>query len=79
MPFDGQPARNKVKAVMNAYRYALGETVFLTHRRTEVTWKAEYTVVGHIRPGNLELRYLIRSTHRPGERTAREHELSRAA
>ena len=63
---------------MHAYRYAIGETVLLTHRRTNVTWKAEYVVVGHITPGDLEVRYLIQSTNRPAERTAREHELSRA-
>ncbi len=61
---------------MHAYRYAMGETVLLTHRRADVSWRAEYTVVGHIRPGDLEVRYLIRSTSRPTERTAREHELS---
>ncbi len=65
--------------MVHAYRYAIGETVFFTHYRASVTWKAEYVVVGHITPGDLELRYLIQSTNRPAERTAPEHELSRAA
>ena len=63
---------------MHAYRYAIGETVLFTYRRENVSWKAEYIVVGHITPGDLELRYLIQSTSRPTERAAREHELSRA-
>jgi hypothetical protein len=64
---------------MHAYRYAIGETVLFTHQRANASWKAEYVVVDHITPGDLELRYLIQSTHRSTERTAREHELSRAA
>ncbi len=63
---------------MHAYRYAIGETVLFTRQRANMSWKAEYVVVGHIRPGDLELRYLIQSTSRPTERAAREHELSTA-
>jgi hypothetical protein len=76
---DTRPVHNVEIIVVRAYRYAIGEAVFLTHHRASVTWKAEYVVVGHITPGDLELRYLIQSTNRSAERTAREHELSRAA
>ncbi len=52
------------------------ETVRLTLGRTIVSWRAEYRVVGYIRPGDREVRYVIRSTSRPSERIAREHEIS---
>jgi hypothetical protein len=72
-------ATAKRTPVMHVYRFAVGEIVLLTKHRGDVSWKAEYTVVSHVRPADLEVRYLIRSTSRPSERTAREHELSASA
>ena len=61
---------------MPAHRFALGETVLLAHGRANVSWRAEYTVVGYIWPGDREVRYVIRSTSRPSERMARENEIN---
>ena len=61
---------------MPTYRYAIGETVLLTLGRPNVSWRAEYKVVGYIWPGDREVRYVIRSTSRASERIAHEHEIS---
>lgn len=61
------------------HRFAIGETVLFQERRADVTWKAEYTVVAHMEPDDLGLKYQIQSTNRPHTRTAHEHELSEGA
>jgi hypothetical protein len=62
--------------LLPTYRYAIGETVLLALGRPNVSWRAEYKVVGYIWPGDQEVRYVIRSTSRASERIAREHEIS---
>ncbi len=49
---------------MHTYRYAISETVLLALGRPNVSWRAEYKVVGYIWPGDQEVRYVIRSTSR---------------
>lgn len=60
----------------NGHRFAVGQTVLFQERRAHVTWKAEYTVVAHVEPDDLGLKYQIKSTNRSHTRTAHEHELT---
>jgi hypothetical protein len=62
--------------VTHVHRFAVGETVLFTERRAGMEWKAGYTVVAHVEPDDLGLKYQIRSTNRSHTRTAHEHELS---
>jgi hypothetical protein len=62
--------------VTNVHRFAVGETVLFTERRAHMKWKAEYTVVAHVEPDDLGLKYQIKSTNRSHTRMAHEHELT---
>jgi hypothetical protein len=62
--------------VKHTHRFTVGETVLFTERRGHMEWKAEYTVVAHVEPDDLGLKYQIKSTNRSHTRTAHEHELT---
>jgi hypothetical protein len=52
---------------MPTCRFAIGKLSVLLSGRANVSWRAEYRVVGYIRPGNREVRWASGSRVKLGE------------
>ena len=63
--------------VMSTHRFALGEVVLCTERRSHAAWKAPFVIADCIATSGIDPLYRIRSLHWHETRIAGEHELSR--